>query len=110
GAFVRRAAEIYGESSASEADDRQVAQYTGDLGGHAEGGIYSHHIENKFGALSPCHVFNTRNGRVAGDQHLVRAHGFSNLELIGRGVYGNDRRRPTERSQNLDGHLAQTAS
>ncbi len=106
---MRRAEEVDGQRSATDTDDRQVAEHPGHLSGHRERRIHADHVEHQLGALSPRHVLDALDCRIAREQPLVGAHAFGGLKLVGRGVHGDDRRRGAERSQYLDGHLAQAA-
>ena len=77
--------------------------------GHPQGRVYADDVQHELRALPPRHVLDARDRLVARKQRLVRAHAPGDRELVLRGVHGDDGRGRAERTQDLDGHLAEAA-
>ena len=106
-AFFCRAMEVNWNGSASETYDGQVAQDPSQLAGHCERRVDANHVEYEFGSMSARHVLNARDSIIARNKHLIGAHILGDLELVFRGVNGDDGCRAGQHSQDLDCHLAE---
>src|SRR6185437_1166252 len=93
GTLLRRAEEVNRQSSATETDNRQVAEHASHLSCHRERRVHTHQVKHHFGALSMRHVLDTRDGLIVREHYLVGPHLLGDLQFVDRGVHGGDGRR-----------------